>query len=187
MVKKNLKIGGKNEGLSEICWGGNGKRWKGVFLFPSIGHQALEPSRAAKHWNLSRPLSNGTFQGPPNTGTFHWSLSWDLPSPPSSSFSLKGKFESFGVLFFRHNFQFESWKYLFLQLSLGGEQWLVLVDGGKRKNKDDCGTFERMEVSKDNVGSLKSYKNFTNPLEFCNTFFYWFGCRTWNLLNRCAL
>jgi len=81
--------------------------------------------------------------------------------------------------FCRHNFRFESWKYLFLQLSLGGEEWLVLIDGeksgkewfvlidgeksgkewlvlidgGKRENKlDDCNTFEKMEMNRYNLG-----------------------------------
>ncbi len=50
---------------------------------------------------------------------------------------------------------------LFLQLSLGGEEWLVLVDGGKKENKlDDSSTFERMEVNRGNFGSLKSLKKF---------------------------
>ncbi len=48
-------------------------------------------------------------------------------------------------------------KNLFLQLSLGGEEWLVLVDGGKEDNKlDDYSIFERMEVSRDSVGRLES-------------------------------
>ncbi len=34
---------------------------------------------------------------------------------------------------------------------------IILVDGGKRENRlDVCSTFERMEVNKDSVGSLKS-------------------------------
>ncbi len=48
------------------------------------------------HW----PPSTKTFQGPQSIGTFHWPPSSNLLSPPSFSFSLKGKFESFGVLFF---------------------------------------------------------------------------------------
>jgi hypothetical protein len=40
---------------------------------------------------------------------------------------------------------------------LGEKKILVLIDGGKRDNKlDDCSTFEIMEVSRDNVGSLRS-------------------------------
>jgi hypothetical protein len=32
-----------------------------------------------------------------------------------------------------------------------------LSNGGKKENRlDDCGTFERMEVSRDSFGSLKS-------------------------------
>jgi hypothetical protein len=42
MIKKNLKIKGKNECLNKICWGESGKRWKGVSPSPSIGHQELE-------------------------------------------------------------------------------------------------------------------------------------------------
>jgi len=46
---------------------------------------------------------------------------------------------------------------LFLQLSLGGEEWLVLVDGGEKENKlDDSNTFERMEINMNSFGSLKS-------------------------------
>jgi hypothetical protein len=45
---------------------------------------------------------------------------------------------------------------LFLQPSLGGEEWLVLIDCGKRENGlDVCSTFEKMEVKRDNVGSLE--------------------------------
>jgi hypothetical protein len=48
-------------------------------------------------------------------------------------------------------------KNFFLQLSLVGEERLILVDGGKRDNiLDDISTFERMEVSKGSFGSLKS-------------------------------
>jgi hypothetical protein len=62
---------------------------------------------------------------------------------------------------------------LFLQLSLGGKKWLVLVDGGKKENRlDDCSTFERMEVSRDNAESLKFFKKFKNPLEFGSTTYY---------------
>ncbi len=130
------------------------------------------------HWPLSigtfhKPPSNGTFQGPPSIRTFHWPSSWDLLSHFSFSFSLEGEFKSFGAFFSGHNFRFESWKYLFLQPSLGGEEWLVLIDGGKKDNRlDDCSIFERMEMSKDSVGSLKSYKNFTNPFGFSSTTSY---------------
>jgi hypothetical protein len=42
---------------------------------------------------------------------------------------------------------------------LGGEKGLVLVDGGKRESRlDVCRTFERMEVNRDSVRSLKSLK-----------------------------
>ncbi len=115
------------------------------------------------HW----PPNIETFQGPLSIGIFHWSLnietfhwppSWDFFSPPSFSFSLKGEFESFGALFFKHNFQFEFWKYLFLQPSLGRKKWLILVDDGKRESRLDLySIFERMEGSKDNVGSLKFF------------------------------
>jgi hypothetical protein len=108
-------------------------------LKSSINHQAWNLSRATKHWNhplatkhwnLPLTTKHGTFQGPPNIGTIHWppnivtfhrSLNWVFPSPLSFSFSLKGKFGSFGTFFFGHNFQFESWENLFLQLFLGGE------------------------------------------------------------------
>jgi hypothetical protein len=39
-------------------------------------------------------------------------------------------------------------------LSLGGKELLILIDGGKRENRlDVCSTFERMEMSRDNVGA----------------------------------
>ncbi len=39
---------------------------------------------------------------------------------------------------------------------MGGKEWLILINGGNRENRlDVCSTFERMEVSRDNVGSLK--------------------------------
>ncbi len=55
---------------------------------------------------------------------------------------------------------------MFLQFSLGeeewlvliddeksGKKWLILIDGGKRENKlDDCNTFERMEMNRYNLG-----------------------------------
>jgi hypothetical protein len=48
-------------------------------------------------------------------------------------------------------------KILIPTTSLGRKEWLVLIDGGKRENRlDDYGTLERMEMSKDNFGSLKS-------------------------------
>jgi hypothetical protein len=46
-----------------------------------------------------------------------------------------------GFFFSGHNSQFESWKYLCLQPSLGGEEWLLLVDGGKRENGLDVCNF----------------------------------------------
>ncbi len=43
---------------------------------------------------------------------------------------------------------------LFLQLSLGGEEWLVLIDDGKRENiLDDISTFEIMKMSRGNSGA----------------------------------
>jgi hypothetical protein len=46
---------------------------------------------------------------------------------------------------------------LFLRLSFEGEEPLLLVNGGKRENiLDDSSTFERMEVGRVVLGSLKS-------------------------------
>ncbi len=40
---------------------------------------------------------------------------------------------------------------------MGRDEWLVLVDGGKRESTlDVCSTFERMEMNRDNVKSLNS-------------------------------
>jgi hypothetical protein len=60
-------------------------------------------------------------------------------------------------LLFRHNLQLESWEILLPQPFLVGGKCLILVDGRKKENRLDVwGSFERMEVSGDNVGSLKS-------------------------------
>jgi hypothetical protein len=40
-----------------------------------------------------------------------------------------------GLFFSGHNFQFEFWENLFLQFPLGGEEWLILLDGRKKKIK----------------------------------------------------
>ncbi len=57
--------------------------------------------------------------------------------------------------------------------SLGGEDWLVLVDGGNRENRlNDSSTFEGMEMSRDSFGSLKSQKKFTRPFGFYNIIFF---------------
>jgi hypothetical protein len=46
---------------------------------------------------------------------------------------------------------------LFLQLSFGGEELLVLVNGRNKENKlGNNNTFGRMEMSRGNFGSLKS-------------------------------
>ncbi len=53
-------------------------------------------------------------------------------------------------------------------MSLGGKELLILIDGGKRENRlDVCSTFERMEMSRDNVGAWNlRKKNFTNLFGF---------------------
>jgi len=49
-----------------------------------------------------------------------------------------------------------------------------LVDGRKKENRSKgCSSLGRMQVGRDSVRSLKSYKNFTNPLEFGGITFYW--------------
>jgi hypothetical protein len=64
-------------------------------------------------------------------------------------------------------FNSKSWDYLFWQLSLGREDWLILVDGKKKENRMDvCNNFKRMEMSKDNVESLKFAKKFINSFKF---------------------
>jgi hypothetical protein len=60
---------------------------------------------------------------------------------------------------------------------LGGEEWLVLIDGRNKENRMDvCSSFERMEVNRDNVGSLKIIKKFYKG--FGNITFYWFSYKT---------
>jgi hypothetical protein len=48
-------------------------------------------------------------------------------------------------------------KYLFPQPSLGGKECLLLVHGREKESRMDvCSSFEKMEVNRDSVGSLKS-------------------------------
>jgi hypothetical protein len=48
-----------------------------------------------------------------------------------------------------------------------------LVDGRKKESRlKGYNSLERMEVGRDSVGSLKSYKNFINPLGFGSITFY---------------
>jgi hypothetical protein len=50
-------------------------------------------------------------------------------------------------------FDLNIWK-LVLQLSLEGEKWLVLVDGGKGENRlDDNNTFKRKKMNKGKFGT----------------------------------
>jgi hypothetical protein len=61
------------------------------------------------------------------------------------------------VFFFKDNFRFKPWEYLFPQPSLVEKKWLVLVDGRNKETRMDVySSFERMEVNRDSVGSLKS-------------------------------
>jgi len=63
-----------------------------------------------------------------------------------------------------------------------------LVNGREKESRMDiCNNFERMEESRDSVGSLKSKRNFTNPLGFGSITSYWFKCRAWNLVGMCTL
>jgi hypothetical protein len=50
-----------------------------------------------------------------------------------------------------------------------------------------CHSFERMEMNRDSVGSLKSYKILIDPLRFGSVIYYWFSYKAWNLVRRCAL
>jgi hypothetical protein len=46
---------------------------------------------------------------------------------------------------------------LFPQPLLGGEEWLFLVDGTKKESRMDVrNNFEKIEVNRDSVRSLKS-------------------------------
>jgi hypothetical protein len=48
-----------------------------------------------------------------------------------------------------------------------------LVDGGKKENRlEGYSSLGRMEVGKDSVGSLKSYKNFINLFKFSTITYY---------------
>jgi hypothetical protein len=111
---------------------------------PSKGHKTLKPS--IDHPNI------GTFHWPPNIETFHWPPSMGFSSP---SFS-RCEFGSFWSLFFNIIFELNL-ENLFLQFVLGGEELLVLVDGGKKgKRLNDSSIFERMEMSIGSFGSFRS-------------------------------
>jgi hypothetical protein len=105
-----------------------------------------------------------SFQGP--LSLEHWSPSWGLPSPPSFSFYLKCEF---GYLSFFSWMWFSIWIFenLFLQLSLVGEEWLIVINGGKRENKwDDSSTFERMEMIRGKFGAWNLQEISLNLLGF---------------------
>ncbi len=124
---------------------------------------------------LPKATKLGTFQGPPNIGTFHWPPSkmfphwslnmehskghqaWNLPLATKLWSSLtsflpllfKGTNLDHLFLFFRTWFPIWIFENLFLQLSLGGEDKWVLINGGKKDNRlDHNSTFERMEMNK---------------------------------------
>ncbi len=92
---------------------------KDVSPFLSIGHQTLEPFKGHQtlepfkghqimepfkdHQTLEPSKNHQTLELSKDHQTLEPSISqpsWGLPSPPSFSFSLKGKFKSFGSLFF---------------------------------------------------------------------------------------
>jgi hypothetical protein len=57
-------------------------------------------------------------------------------------------------LFFQTWFSIWIFENLFLQLSVGGKEWLVIVDGEKKEHiLDDNNTFERMEMSRGRFGA----------------------------------
>ncbi len=118
----------------------------GTFFYSSFWPQNIGTFSFSFHW----PLSIGIF-----SFSFHWPLNWDLLSP--FPFSLKGWIQIIWSSISKHNFQLESWQDLFPQPSLVGEECLILVDGRKKESRlNVCSSFERKEVSRDRVGSLKS-------------------------------
>jgi hypothetical protein len=148
---------------------GRGEKVFPLFLPLATKHGSLP--LAIKHWSLSRFTKHWILP----LATKHWSLSratkhWNLPLATELGFS----FISFLLLIFKmansyhlalffpeDNFLFNSWKHLFPQPSWVGKEWLVLVDGRKKENwMDVCSSFERKEVSKDNVGNSKFHKPF---------------------------
>ncbi len=134
-----------------------GKGENVLFLYLPLATKNWNLPLATKHWNLSKATKHWSLSRPPNIGTFHWPPSWDLFSPPFS-FSLKGQIRIIGSsIFGRTILNSNLEKYLFSQPFLVGKEWLLLVDGKEKESRMDvCNSFERMEVSRDNVGSLKS-------------------------------
>jgi hypothetical protein len=87
---------------------------------------------------------------------------WNLPlatklgSSLASFFLFLFKGPNLDHLFFFFQMWFSIWIFenLFLQLSLGGKEWLVLIDSGKMENRwDDSSTFERMKMSTSTFGA----------------------------------
>jgi hypothetical protein len=81
---------------------------------------------------------------------------WNLPLATKLRFSFtsflpflfKGTNWDHLSLYFLMWFSIWLFENLFLQLSLRGKKWLILVDGGKKENiLDDSSTFERMKMT----------------------------------------
>ncbi len=127
-------------------------------LLKTIKHGTFQGHQA---WNL--PLATKQDDSP--LASKHWihfngHQTLNLPLATKLRFSFTSffpflfKIGSFFFLSFRPWFSVWIFENLFLQLFLGREKWIVLIDGGKMDNKlDDNNTFERMEMSKGRFGA----------------------------------
>jgi hypothetical protein len=107
-----------------------------------------------KKWKDVERMFLLSFQEQPNREHSKGHQAWNLPLATK----LRSSLASFLLLFFKganlDNLSLSFWTWfliwifedLFLQLSLGGKEWWVLVDGGKRENRlDHSSTFEIMK------------------------------------------
>ncbi len=120
---------------------------------------SLEPSKGHQAWNLPRATNLKTFHWTPSKMFFHWPPSIGFISKatkhgtfqgrpslePSIGHQVGSSLTSFLSLLLKSanlddlSLYFQTWFLIFifenllLQLSLGGEEWLVLINGGERE------------------------------------------------------
>ncbi len=171
MVNKNLKINRKNVEVKSFEVK-SGRRWKGCLSFSFQRQPSMEHSKGHQTWNLllatkqkcflinlqawfiSRATKHGTFQGPLTLEPSIGHQIGGFLSPLSFLFFLKVKIWINCCFFLGTWFSIWIFDNLFLQLFLGGEEWLILVDGGNRDNRlDHSSTLEKMEMTRGRFGA----------------------------------
>jgi len=117
-----------------------------AFISPPKGNQTW----MLPHW----PPSIGLFPNATKYGIFHWPPNWGSFLTSFLPIFFNGMNLDHLAFYFRTWFSICIFKNLFLQLSLGREEWLVWIDGEKRDNRlDHSCTFERMKMSRGRFGA----------------------------------